>query len=281
MPTLKEIASRIKAVSSIKDTTEAMKMIAQAKVAKAEARLHFTRSFSREIESVFNDLTAVPEEAEAVDVAEGTSQLVAMGTDQGLCGSINSGMGRAVTTKLTSLPENTTLYALGTRCASNVQSKFGSKMDGAIFGSQKHLSFRQSLAMADIFLNEPIPTTRTILYNRMLTMATFEVAEVQLKDRSALEKFEEGVYEVEGGTEVLEDFYDYHFAVMMWRLYSEVETSELSSRAMAMTNSTTAASEMESELKLVYSKLRQEQITTEIIEISTGATQTLKANAKN
>ena len=43
-----------------------------------------------------------------------------------------------------------------------------------------------------------------------------------------------------------------------------------------MTNSTTAAGDMEAELTLIYSKLRQDMITTEIIEISTGATQTLK-----
>jgi ATP synthase F1 gamma subunit len=78
----------------------------------------------------------------------------------------------------------------------------------------------------------------------------------------------------------LEDFYDFHYACSLWRILSEVEASELSSRSMAMANSTKAAGEMVDELSLQYSKMRQDIATTEVIEISTGATQTLKNKAQ-
>jgi F-type H+-transporting ATPase subunit gamma len=278
MPTLKEIATRIKAVAAIKDTTEAMKMIAQARVAKAEQRLHYVRSFTRELESSFAVITA-----EGVQEAPENpkTQLLALGTDQGLCGSINSGMARAVVAKTDAFEAGTDwgVFAFGNRLISNLTSKMEEKMLGAVFGSQKQLSFRQCLAVSEHLLTFEA-STKTILYNKMLSMAAFEVAEVDLAARGALELAEEGSFDIEGPNEVMEDLYDYHFAVLMWRIFSEVEASELSSRAMAMTNSTTAAGEMEAELKLIYSKLRQEQITTEIIEISTGATQTMKANKK-
>lgn len=278
MPTLKEIASRIKAVSAIKDTTEAMKMIAQARVAKAEQRLNYCRTFSADIEKAFKLACAAgPADAEA----DPRTQILALGTDQGLCGSINSGMARAVQSRITAFPKDAkyTIFPFGNRLISNLQAKMENKLSGAVFGSQKTMTFRQALAVTDILLQD-IPTTRTILYNKRLNAASFVVDEISLPNRHGLDKAEEGVYDIEGGNEVLSDFYDYHQAVLNWRLFSEVETSELSSRAMAMTNSTSAAADMQFTLKLVYSKLRQEQITTEIIEISTGATQTLKANAK-
>jgi F-type H+-transporting ATPase subunit gamma len=278
MPTLKEIATRIKAVSAIKDTTEAMKMIAQARVAKAEARLAYTRSFTKEIEASFGVITA-----EGVSEAPESphTQIIAMGTDQGLCGSINSGLSRSIVQKIKDFEPGTSfdIFAFGNRSISNLQSKMEEKMSGAIFGSQKVMSFRQVLATSEHLLSFPA-TQKTIMYNEMLSMAAFAVKEVELAPRESLELAEEGSFDIEGPNEVMEDLYDYHFACLMWRLHSEVETSELSSRSMAMTNSTTAAAEMEAELSLTYAKLRQEQITTEIIEISTGATQTMKANKK-
>jgi len=280
MPTLKEIAARIKAVSSIKDTTEAMKMIAQARVAKAEARLNYCRLFSADLEKSFKLTTAAgPSEAQTENVK---TQILAFGTDQGLCGSINSGMARAVQARISNYKDakNWNIFPFGNRLISNLQAKMENKLAGAVFGSQKIMTFRQALAVTDLLLQD-VPTTRTILYNKRLNAAQFVVDEITMGDRSSLDHAELGVYDIEGGNEVLADWYDYHFAVMNWRIFSEVETSELSSRAMAMSNSTTAAEDMKSSLKLTYSKLRQEQITTEIIEISTGATQTIKSQKKD
>jgi len=281
MPTLKEIAARIKAVSSIKDTTEAMKMIAQARVAKAEARLNYCRLFSSDLEKSFRLTTAAgPAEAQTENVK---TQILAFGTDQGLCGSINSGMARAVQARISNYPKdakNWSIFPFGNRLISNLQAKMEHKLAGGVFASQKIMTFRQALAVTDILLQD-IPTTRTILYNKRLNAAQFVVDELTLGDRSSLDQAELGIYDIEGGNEVLSDWYDYHFAILNWRIFSEVETSELSSRAMAMSNSTTAAEDMKSTLKLTYSKLRQEQITTEIIEISTGATQTIKSQKKD
>jgi F-type H+-transporting ATPase subunit gamma len=275
MPTLKEIGARIKAVAAIKDTTEAMKMIAQAKVAKAEARLVVCRSFSRGIEDSFNDIS------EEVESDNHTVQFHVLGTDQGLCGSINSGMGRYVNAEVDKMGDQAfTIFPQGNRLISNLNSKYSTLFDGAFFNSQKSLTFRQCLAMADITLATGDFGSRRMLYNKMINMASYAVEEKVIPARAGLANTEAGPYEVEGGTEVLEDYYDFHYACSLWRLLSEVETSELSSRSMAMTNSTTAAADMEAELSLLYSKQRQEESTTEIIEISTGATQTLKANKK-
>ncbi len=186
MPTLKEIAARIKAVSSIKDTTEAMKMIAQARVAKAEARLNYCRLFSSDLEKSFRLTTAAgPAEAQTENVK---TQILAFGTDQGLCGSINSGsffsiwcclsawlvfhvimcpgMARAVQARISNYPKdakNWSIFPFGNRLISNLQAKMEHKLAGAVFASQKIMTFRQALAVTDILLQD-IPTTRTILY---------------------------------------------------------------------------------------------------------------------
>jgi len=273
MPTLKEIGARITAVTAIKMTTEAMKMIAQAKVTKAEQRLKEVRAFSENIENVFKAVAAPPSTEENSALK---TQVLGMGTDQGLCGSINSGLARHTANLFEAdYTENddVELFAFGNRYISSVGARL--PVAAGISGYQKSLTFRETLFLCDELLTT-VPDERRILFNRMVSMAAYVVDEIKLPNREALDQIEEGVYELEGVNEVLEDFYDFHFAVAMWRVLAEVETSELSSRSMAMTNSTTAATEMEAELKLIYSKLRQDMITTEIIEISVGATQTLK-----
>jgi F-type H+-transporting ATPase subunit gamma len=279
---LKEIGARINAVTAIKMTTEAMKMIAQAKVTKAEARLKHCRLFSANIEAAFKAATSA---GTVEEQAISRVQYVPMGTDQGLCGSINSGMGRHIVPNIeNSLKEGKTvdIFPFGNRLISNIQSKVGhDEMVKGISGYQKALSFRQCLMMSDDILSqENQPDNRVIDFNRMVNMASYVVDTVEVPSRAALEQVEMGVYEVEGGNEVLDDFYEFYFSTMMWRVLSEVETSELSSRSMAMSNSTSAAEDMRAELQLTYSKIRQEIITTEIIEISTGATQTLKNKNK-
>jgi F-type H+-transporting ATPase subunit gamma len=280
MPTLKEIGTRITAIKSVKMTTEAMKMIAQAKVTKAEQRLKETRLFAANIEQAFKAAT----EEEPIEAPDASHQCIVLGTDQGLCGSINSGLGRHIVKKFENdgdCDNKATLFAFGNRALNSVQSNLEQRMDGGIYGYQKSLTFRQCLMIADEFMKE-VPSQRTFVFNRIINMAQFEIIEAKIPGRYALERSfaEEGEIEIEGANEVMDDFYDFHFAVNFWHLLSEVEASELSSRVMAMTNSTTAAGEMETELSLIYSKLRQEQITTEIIEISTGAVCTLKNNRK-
>lgn len=278
MPTLKELGARISAVTSIQNTTEAMKMIAQAKVAKAEARLVITRAFARDLESTFDTMTAVDEATETA-TENPKSLLLPFGTDQGLCGSINSGLGRYINGTTKDIEGDFSLFPSGARTISNLASNFESKYEGAIMASQKSLTFRQCLQMADIHLGLGEYTSRRLIYNKIISMSAYEVSERVIGNRESLEQAEFGAYEVEGGAEVLEDFYDYHYACSLWRILSEVEASELSSRSMAMANSTKAAGEMVDDLSLQFSKMRQDIATTEVIEISTGATQTLKNKA--
>jgi F-type H+-transporting ATPase subunit gamma len=256
-----------------------MKMIAQAKVAKAEARLVITRAFARDIESTFTSMTTADESTEAV-TDNNTTLLLPFGTDQGLCGSINSGLGRYVNTTAKEIEGEFSLYPTGARTISNLATNFEAKYLGAMFASQKSLTFQQCLQMADIHLSLGEFSTRRLIYNKIVSMSAYEVDEKVIGPRDALEQAEFGAYEVEGGAEVLEDFYDFHYACSLWRILSEVEASELSSRSMAMANSTKAAGEMVDELSLQYSKMRQDIATTEVIEISTGATQTLKNKAQ-
>ena len=202
-------------------TTEAMKMIAQAKVTKAEERLKEVRAFSSNIEDVFKAVTAA---GPLEEVEKKKIQVLGLGTDQGLCGSINSGLARhtqAVLGEYTDA-DSVELKAFGNRFLSNIASK--EEVHGGISAYQKNLSFRGNLALCDYLLEE-IPDQRRILFNRMVNMASFVVEEVDLPGRSALEQAEMGVYETEGVNEVLEDFYDFHFAAQFWRLLSEVEVN--------------------------------------------------------
>jgi len=129
--------------------------------------------------------------------------------------------------------------------------------------------------LADRLLAENVDGM-TILYNRFKNLLTSEQKEEHLLSTTlALEHatFLTSKYEVESGgyRNVLRDLYEFRTAVRLWHMFNENMTTEMSSRMNAMSNSSKAAGEMLNALTMLYNRTRQAKITTELIEIVSGA----------
>jgi len=104
----------------------------------------------------------------------------------------------------------------------------------------------------------------------MIAYETKQVDFVPFKVASAnMEKLY--TYEMEGDPDVVRNFYEFQQSVRLFHFLVEGEASEQSSRMNAMGNSSSAAADMHKRLELQYNRLRQAKITTELIEIISGA----------
>jgi F-type H+-transporting ATPase subunit gamma len=270
----KTLRNRMKVVNTIQKITKAMKVVSAAKLNGLQRNLNTVRDFAAPLTAVWKTEAPGPFASRAV---------VLVTSDRGLCGSLNSGLNRK--TKLMLLEANTQkkssppyqIIALGTKGKSTLERHYGKYFLWALgdYGKMKTLSFRQTTLVADKILKENIDEM-TFLYNRFKNMMSIEQKqEVIVSPKLALASAGplKSKYTIESGgySDVIRDLYEFRFAVRVWHMFSENMTSEMSSRMNAMQNSSKAATEMLQALTLQYNRTRQAKITTELIEIVSGA----------
>ena len=271
----KTIRNRMKVVGTIQKVTKAMKMVAAAKLTAVQRNLNNVREFQEPITNTWktNDIKG----------PFASRTLVVLTSDKGLCGGLNSGLARkakamlndANTLKRSSPPY--TVIPLGNKGKNALERHYGKFFSWHMtdYGKTKALSFKQTNALADRLLQENADEM-TFLYNRFKNLLTTEQKEEKLystKLALAAAGPLKSKFDIESGgySEVLRDLYEFRFAVRVWHMFSENMTSELSSRMNAMANSSKAAGEMLHALTMQYNRTRQAKITTELIEIVSGA----------
>jgi len=124
-----------------------------------------------------------------------------------------------------------------------------------------------------------------ILFNRFRTLLSFETTQEKLYSWKVLsplvtQQFSKYEIESEGYSDVMRNLYEFRSAVRLYHLFQENVTSEQSARMNAMGNSSKNASEMQDALRLLYNRTRQAKITTELVEIISGAAAADKAKKK-
>lgn len=262
MVTEKQLRNRIKSVQSIEKITSAMKMVAAVKLRTSQARLDVTREFAKDVESAW--------EAKEDDIAE--DMVVGLSSDRGLCGAVNSNIIRAMRTDL--LDGEQQILLLGEKARPALERLFSRRFTKTIsnMGNNKPISFRNAAVLTDLWLEETFDKS-IVYYNYFKSMISYETTKAVFE---SFEKASEDLsnfhpYEIEGDVEVLENFYEFRSAVSMHHYLAENDTSVLSSRMNAMDNSTKNAREMIDELTMKMNRARQAKITTELIEIISGA----------
>jgi len=138
----------------------------------------------------------------------------------------------------------------------------------------KKSTFKNAAVLSEFFLNNTEFDLGEIMYNRFKNLMTFDTVSSPVlptaKLLEATKLYEE--YELEGEADVLENLAEFRTAVRFFGLFAESETVELSQRVNAMSSSSKNAGEMLDSLRLKYNRGRQAKITTELIEIISGAT---------
>lgn len=265
--TAQQLALRIRSVQNIKKITSAMKMVAACKLRKSQDALDAAR--------VFVKMTEV---WPAATFSENPGKLltVAISGDKGLCGGVNSSIVRAARDHINKLPAGSDpeLITYGEKCKQGLERLFSDQLKFACAenGKLQPLQFNQTLEIADFWTNSGYGKA-TVFYQHFKSMIAYDTTAVEFAGWEQVEKdlsfFND--YEMEGNNDCLQNLWEFRTAVSLHYYFAENDTSTLSSRMSAMSNSTKNAGEMIDKLTVILNRNRQASITNELAEIISGA----------
>jgi len=287
MPSLKDLKVRINSVKSTQKITSAMKMVAAAKLRRAQEAAEAARPYAERMERMLGSLAASMAGRDGAPVllaGNGRDQvqlIVVMTSDRGLCGGFNSSIVRAARRKVRDLRDEgkqVKLFCVGRKGRDQLKRDLGD----IIIGHMEEAG-RPRLAF-------PVADQIGVKLVQLFEQGEFDVAHlVYNKFKSAMTQFvtfqqlipfavPEGqgpsdvFYEYEPDeTEILEALLPRNLGVQVFRALLENSASEEGARMTAMDSATRNAGEMINKLTIFYNRSRQAYITKELIEIISGA----------
>jgi F-type H+-transporting ATPase subunit gamma len=292
MPSLKDLRSRIASVRNTRKITSAMKMVAGAKLRRAQESAEAARPYAERMDRMLGSLAgSMKGQAGAPKMLAGTGKeethlLVVVTADRGLCGAFNSSIARRtrqVARRLQQDGRNVKLLCVGRKGRDNLRRDMSTAIVESVTDvGRKNLRFAEADAIArriaDMFAKGEFDVC-TLIYNRFKSAISQVPTEQQLIPFAAPEAAApaagagtKAAYEYEpGDAEILSDLLPRNLSVQMFRSLLESVASEHGARMTAMDNATRNAGDMIRKLTLVYNRTRQAQITKELIEIISGA----------
>ncbi|HEX8583354.1 MAG TPA: F0F1 ATP synthase subunit gamma [Allosphingosinicella sp.] len=292
MASLKALKGRIASVKSTQKITKAMKMVAAAKLRRAQMAAEAGRPYSERMAAVMASLAGkvvISDQSPKLLAGTGRDQthlLVVATSDRGLAGAFNSNIVRAARKKADDLiREGKTVYfyLVGRKGRAVIQRLYPKQIVHQFdTGAIKYVSFADAQAIANDIIERYTTNGLDVVH---LFYARFQSALVQepvsqqiipvrLEETGALNK-DVGIsaaveYEPEE-EEILATLLPRNIAVQIFRALLENAASEQGSRMTAMDNATRNAGDMIQRLSIVYNRQRQAAITTELVEIISGA----------
>jgi len=299
MPSLKDLRVRIASVKSTQKITSAMKMVAAAKLRRAQEQAEAARPYAERMERMLASLAAASagkEGAPELLAGKGRDQvhlLVVATADRGLCGGFNSNIVREVRRRITALKgdgKTVKLLCVGRKGRDQLRRDLGDAIIDTIEDvTRPRLRFDAAEAIAkrvaQMFEAGEFDVC-TIYYARFQSAISQIVTAQQLIPFAPTEENTGGdgaeaadtggdslaVYEYEPTEEdILAALLPRNLAVQMFRALLENNASEHGARMTAMDNATRNAGDMIDNLTLTYNRTRQAVITSELIEIISGA----------
>ena len=290
MANLKDLKTRINSVKSTQKITAAMKMVAAAKLRRAQDAAESGRPYSTRMRQVIGNLASIadPSSAPQLLVGNGKDQthlLVIMSADRGLCGGFNGTVTRQTRAEVARLKaENKTvkLLMVGRKSADALRREFGDMYIDQHEGLQgTSVNYDDAASIADTIRSKFEAgefDVCTLIFNKFKNAITQEItltrlipAEVDESDAAdndaAAVSYE---YEPEED-ELLASLLPRNLSTQIYSALLESSAAELAARMTAMDNATRNAGELIDRLTLVYNRTRQANITSELIEIISGA----------
>lgn len=283
MANLKEIRKRIQSVKNTQQITSAMKMVAAAKLKKAQERIEKARPYADKMADVLASLALrTHEKAHPLLVCREVKNiaLVVVTSDRGLCGAFNQNI---IKTTEAFVRQNRSRFSemLFTMVGKKGYDYFKIRpitIQREYLGISGKLSYEIAQSIADnlreLFLSGNVDEVH-ILYNRFKTTISQELVFKRLLPITPLEVAQgqtvPGYVFEPSDEEVLEDIINKNLEIQIFRALLESEASEFGARMSAMDSATSNAGEMIKKLTLKYNRARQETITKELMEIIAGA----------
>ena len=292
MPSLKDLRNRISSVRATQKITSAMKMVAAAKLRRAQEAAEAARPYAERMERMLGSLGgSLAGSAGAPKLLAGSGEdrvhLVVVATaDRGLCGGFNGGIvrrSRELIDELEAAGKTVRILCVGRKGRDQLRRLHGNKIVDVIEGvGRRSVEFAEADAIAErvrTMFDEGEFDVCTIVYARFKSAISNEVTVQQLvpaplpeADENAASEGPSAVYIYEPDEEaILEDLLPRNVSVQIYRALLENAASEHGARMAAMDNATRNAGDMIARLTLQYNRTRQAMITKELIEIISGA----------
>jgi F-type H+-transporting ATPase subunit gamma len=280
MASQRDIRRRIGAVRNIKQITRAMQFVAASKLKRAQDATLAARPYSEVIDEVLADLATVLSGEDHPLLAEregGKRLLVLVTTDRGLAGPLNTNTIRFAAREITDHPGDLAVVTVGRKGRDSMR-RAGVPLEAHFAGFGDRPAFADVIPLArlitDDFLEGKIGRV-DIIYSRFVTTLTQKPEMDRLLPIEPSEDTEgipgnQFIFEPDAAT-VLTQLLPRYVATRLFQAILEAKASEESSRMVAMKNATENAEELIEDLTLSYNKVRQSNITREMIEIASGA----------
>ena len=279
MANLKDIRNRIKSVKSIQKVTKAMKMVAVAKMRRAQERMEQSRPYSNSLTEVIQHLLPDVDRdmLRLLDVRDVKRKgYVVVSADRGLAGAFNTNLQKVAQQEIDAFgKENVDLFCIGKKARDHFKRREYNIITSHIdFWAEMEYDSAMMIgrSIIDHFTSGTVDEIH-VVYNYFINVAQQEVkSEVLLplvyEDGEGLTQ--DRLYEP-SKEELVSSLIPRHLNVQIWKYLLESYASEQAARMLAMENASSNAQDMIKDLTLKFNKARQAAITTEMLEIISGA----------
>ncbi len=289
MPSLDDLKKRIKSVKSTQKITKAMKMVAAAKLRKAQENAEKGRPYSQKMQNIILNLTkSINDPSFAPKLLVGTGKdkthlCVVLTADRGLCGGFNSNICKLAKThfkKIVNEGKSLKIITVGSKGLDQIKREYGKFVIKKFsFKEKKQITFNEAEIIGQeiikLFKNNEFDKC-ILFYNNFKNVITQipQAQQIIPTQINSLDNNEENIlfYEFEPGEdEILEDLLPKNISTQVFKAILENAASEQGSRMTAMDNATRNAGDLVDKLTINYNRSRQASITKELIEIISGA----------
>jgi F-type H+-transporting ATPase subunit gamma len=280
MASQRDIRRRIQSSKNIKQITRAMQFVAASKLKRAQEATLASRPYADKIDEVLADLAIVlgGEDHPLLVRREGGKRLIILiTTDRGLAGALNTNTIRFAAQQITETSGDLTVVTVG-RKGRDAMRRARVPLEAHFEGYGDRPSFADVLPLARLITDDFLAGTYArvdILYSHFVSTLSQKPSMIELLPVSPSEDTagipgNQFIFEPSPAA-VLEQLLPRYVATRLFQAVLESKASEESSRMVAMKNATENAEELIEDLTLAYNKVRQSNITREMIEIASGA----------
>lgn len=287
MATLRDTRNRIVSVRNTSKITQAMRMVAAAKLRRAQDAISAARPFAQQVQNILRNLASA--ETEFVHpFFEGKEEvnsvtLVVISSDRGLCGAFNTNLLRAATVRIAEIKKlhpnaSITVLPVGRRSV-GASVKWGVEIAKTYPDVFLKLDFSTAADISELVSSSFLAgkTDRVeLLFNEFVSVIKQDVRTLQLlpivPDTTQENKAPvvDYIFEPSKG-DILDTLLPMYINLQVWRSLLDSNAAEQAARMMAMENATQNARDLITSLQLIYNRERQASITKEMLEIVGGA----------
>ncbi len=288
MASLDDLKKRIASVKSTQKITKAMKMVAAAKLRRAQESAEKGRPYSEKMNNIILNLSSgISDKENSPKLLSGTGNdkvhlCIVMTSDRGLCGGFNSNIikkAKSYFSKILSEGKELKIITVGSKGNDQLKRMYGDKIiENISFKESKNANYFDADKVGKIVIDKFESSEFdicTIFYNQFKNVIT-QIPQAQqiipLNNEDSEDNTSDENYEFEPDEdEILSNLLPKNISTQIFKAMLENSASEQGSRMSAMDNATRNAGEMVDKLTIQYNRSRQAAITKELIEIISGA----------